>query len=48
MPLPMVHCAIAMGLAAREQRLPSGAFLLGSIAPDAIHTRPNTQLLCDN
>jgi hypothetical protein len=43
MPLPMVHCAIAIQLGARHQSLPSAPFLLGSIAPDAIHMRPNAQ-----
>jgi hypothetical protein len=36
----MVHCAIAILLAAHRQSLPSAPFLLGSIAPDAIHMRP--------
>jgi hypothetical protein len=44
MPLPMVHCAIAIQLAARQKRLPSAPFLIGSIAPDAIHMRPNAGL----
>ncbi|MBC8170774.1 MAG: zinc dependent phospholipase C family protein [Anaerolineae bacterium] len=39
MPLPMVHLAVAVQLAAQRQQLPSPAFLLGSIAPDAIHMR---------
>jgi hypothetical protein len=43
MPLPMVHCAIAVQLGERLDRPPSAAFLLGSIAPDAIHMRPNAQ-----
>jgi hypothetical protein len=41
MPLPMVHLAIAVQLAARQGRFPSAPFLLGSISPDAIHMRPN-------
>jgi hypothetical protein len=45
MPLPMVHFAIAVELAARIQQQPTGAFLLGSIAPDAIHMRPGTDRL---
>ncbi len=36
MPLPMVHLAIAVDLAAGT---PAPAFLLGSLAPDAIHMR---------
>lgn len=39
MPLPMVHLAIAVRLADAVQRPPPAAFLLGSIAPDAIHMR---------
>jgi hypothetical protein len=39
MPLPMVHLGIAFQLAIPLDRFPSPAFLLGSIAPDAIHTR---------
>jgi hypothetical protein len=39
MPLPMVHLAVAVQLTAQQQQLPSPAFLLGSIAPDAIHMR---------
>ncbi len=38
MPLPMVHLAVAVGLGGDQ----SPAFLLGSIAPDAIHMRPQT------
>ena len=41
MPLPMVHLAIAVQLAQESSQFPSSAFLLGSIAPDAIHMRPN-------
>ena len=39
MPLPMVHLRIAFQLATQLDRFPSSAFLLGSIAPDAIHMR---------
>jgi hypothetical protein len=42
MPLPMVHLAVAIQLGERWQNFPSSPFLLGSIAPDAIHMRPNT------
>ena len=38
MPLPMVHLAIATGVSAK----PSAEFLLGALAPDAIHMRPGT------
>ena len=41
MPLPMVHLAIAVRLAARHDQRPSPAFLLGSLSPDAIHMRPD-------
>lgn len=41
MPLPMVHFAVAVQLAKKVGQSPSPAFLLGSIAPDAIHMRPN-------
>jgi hypothetical protein len=41
MPLPMVHLAVAMHLYRQEENTPSPDFLLGSIAPDAIHMRPN-------
>lgn len=37
MPLPMVHLAVAVRL--HEGQVPTSAFLLGSIAPDAIHMR---------
>jgi hypothetical protein len=40
MPLPMVHFAVAVGLGERSGHFPSPAFLLGSIAPDSIHMRP--------
>ncbi len=40
MPLPMVHFAVAVQLAEKMGKLPSPDFLLGSIAPDAIHMRP--------
>jgi hypothetical protein len=42
MPLPMVHLSIAILLGERDVLFPSPDFLLGSIAPDAIHMRPNT------
>ncbi len=42
MPLPMVHLAVAIQMHRLEQRIPSPDFLLGSIAPDAIHMRPDT------
>jgi hypothetical protein len=42
MPLPMVHLAVAVRVHEVESRVPSSAFLLGSIAPDAIHMRPGT------
>ncbi|TVY10507.1 zinc dependent phospholipase C family protein [Paenibacillus cremeus] len=40
MPLPMVHLSVAVHLFGQD-RIPAG-FLLGSIAPDAIHMRKNT------
>lgn len=43
MPLPMVHFAVAVGLGERSGHFPSPAFLLGSIAPDSIHMRPQTE-----
>ncbi len=42
MPLPMVHLAIAVRTHELIGSEPPPAFLLGSIAPDAIHMRPNT------
>jgi hypothetical protein len=42
MPLPMVHLSVAVSLCEKEGYFPSPDFLLGSIAPDAIHMRPNT------
>lgn len=42
MPLPMIHLAIAVQLGAQHAPCLSPGFLLGSIAPDAIHMRPNT------
>lgn len=42
MPLPMVHLAVAVRIHEMESRVPSPAFLLGSIAPDAIHMRSGT------
>ena len=41
MPLPMVHLAVAVHVHRQEENTPSPDFLLGSIAPDAIHMRPN-------
>lgn len=43
MPLPMVHFAVAVQLGERSGQFPSAEFLLGSIAPDAIHMRPQIQ-----
>lgn len=37
MPLPMVHLAVAVRL--HEGQIPTSAFLLGTLAPDAIHMR---------
>lgn len=42
MPLPMVHLAVAVRLYERHQRALDPHFLLGSLAPDAIHARPQT------
>ena len=42
MPLPMVHLAVAIALARDWHSRPSPAFLLGTLAPDAIHMRPGT------
>ena len=42
MPLPMVHLAVAIQLCEQHSRDASPDFLLGSIAPDAIHMRPGT------
>lgn len=39
MPLPMVHLTVAMQVRARHKQEPTAAFLLGSLAPDAIHMR---------
>jgi len=41
MPLPMVHLAIAVRLFERNSHVPPPPFLLGSLAPDAIHMRPH-------
>ncbi len=41
MPLPMVHLAVAVRTHELTGSEPPPAFLLGSIAPDAIHMRPN-------
>jgi hypothetical protein len=37
----MVHLAIAVQMCGLRHRTPTPAFLLGSIAPDAIHMRPD-------
>ncbi len=42
MPLPMVHLAVAIELTQIWDSEPSPAFLLGTLAPDAIHMRPGT------
>ncbi len=42
MPCPMVHLAIAVRINELMERSASPDFLLGSIAPDAIHERPNS------
>ncbi len=42
MPLPMVHLAVAVRICEIKGTVPSPDFLLGSIAPDAIHKRPGT------
>ena len=42
MPLPMVHLAVAIEIARIWHSEPSSAFLLGTLAPDAIHMRPDT------
>ena len=43
MPLPMVHLAIAVQMHRLGGRTLCQDFLLGSIAPDAIHMRPNAR-----
>jgi hypothetical protein len=40
-PLPMVHLAVAVSLSEKDGGFPSPDFLLGNIAPDAIHMRLN-------
>lgn len=40
MPLPMVHFWVAVRMAQEQGTFPSPEFLLGSIAPDAVHVRP--------
>jgi hypothetical protein len=40
MPLPMVHLAVSKKLINTLNIANKGAFYLGSIAPDAVHTRP--------
>lgn len=42
MPLPMVHLLLAEKIGEKLGKTPDAAFLLGSIAPDAIHVRPGT------
>jgi len=42
MPLPMVHLAVAVQMHRLEGSAPSPDFLLGSIAPDAIHMHPDS------
>lgn len=42
MPLPMVHLAIAVQAHTLANRRLTPAFVLGSLAPDAIHMRPGT------
>jgi hypothetical protein len=42
MPFPLVHFAVGLSIHERLGREVTPEFLLGSIAPDAIHTRPNT------
>lgn len=42
MPLPMVHLLLAEKIGEDLGKEPDAAFLLGSIAPDAIHMRPGT------
>lgn len=41
MPLPMVHLAVAVRIHGDGDSLPTPAFLLGNLAPDAIHMRAN-------
>ena len=48
MPLPMVHLSVAVSLCEKDGRFPSPDFLLGSIAPDAIHMRPFTRKVIRN
>jgi hypothetical protein len=40
MPLPMVHLWVAVQMGEARGIWPSPEFLLGSIAPDAVHMRP--------
>jgi hypothetical protein len=42
----MVHLSVAVALSEKAGRFPSADFLLGSLAPDAIHMRPGSQK-CD-
>ena len=43
MPLPMVHLAVAIRMHELGNCIPDRAFLLGSIAPDAVHMRPGAE-----
>lgn len=43
MPLKMVHLAVAVKMCALEGSTPAPDFLLGSIAPDAIHMRDGSR-----
>jgi hypothetical protein len=45
MPLPMVHLSVAVALSEKDGRFPSADFLLGNLAPDAIHMRPHSAKL---
>jgi hypothetical protein len=45
MPLPMVHFAVSVAIAKQLSRPLTAEFLLGAIAPDAIHMRPGTNRL---
>jgi len=42
MPLPMVHLLLANRIAEKSERVNNPYFILGSIAPDAIHARLGT------
>ncbi len=43
MPLPMIHLAVGVQVCQLSRQALTPAFLLGSIAPDAIHMRPGAQ-----